>query len=80
MGRTGSALENALLESLVATQKTELWSTAAAYLVFPAREAARIAIFEYLEAFYNRRRLHSSLGYRSPESFEETMREGVVVA
>jgi transposase InsO family protein len=35
----------------------------------PTREAARSAVFEHLEAFYNRRRLHSSLGYVSPESY-----------
>ena len=42
-------------------------------LEFPSsRQAARSAIFEYLETFYNTRRLHSSLGYRSPaEDFEE---------
>ena len=34
------------------------------------RQAARSAVFEYLEAFYNRRRLHSSLGYVSPERYE----------
>jgi putative transposase len=48
---------------------------------FPTREAARSsAVFEYLEAFYNRRRLHSSLSYMSPENYEETMREGAAVA
>ena len=40
-------------------------------LEFPTRQAARTAIFEYLETFYNTRRLHSSLGYRSPADFEE---------
>ncbi len=38
---------------------------------FPTRQAAKTAIFEYLETFYNTRRLHSSLGYRSPADFEE---------
>jgi putative transposase len=59
MGRTGTALDNAMAESFIATLKTEL-------LVhrrrFPDREVARSAIFEYLEGFYNRRRLHSALG------------------
>lgn len=72
MGRVGSALDNALSESFVATLKAELVSRAR----FPSREAAKTAIFEYLEVFYNRTRLHSSLGYRSPSDFEKgRMRE-----
>src|ERR671933_1069833 len=72
MGRTGSALDNAISESFVATLKSELVSRAR----FPSRQAAKTAIFEYLEAFYNTRRLHSSLGYRTPTNFEEDrMRE-----
>ena len=48
---------------------------------FPAREVPEgSAIFEYLEAFYNRRRLHSSLRYMNPESHEEATREGVAAA
>lgn len=68
MGRTGSALDNATIsENFVSTLKCELvhrWR-------FPTWEAARSAIFEYLEVFYNRKRLHSSLGYMSPESYED---------
>ena len=72
MGRVGSALDNAISESFVATLKSELVSR----LRFPSRQAAKTAVFEYLEAFYNTRRLHSSLGYRSPANFEEDrMRE-----
>jgi putative transposase len=67
MGRTGSALDNAMAESFVSTLKAELVSK----VRFPSRQAAKSAIFEYLEAFYNTRRLHSSLGYRSPADFEE---------
>jgi putative transposase len=67
MGRTGSALDNALAESFVSTLKAELVSR----LKFPTRQAAKTAIFDYLEAFYNTRRLHSALGYRSPADFEE---------
>ena len=37
---------------------------------FATREQARAAVFEYIECFYNRVRLHSSLGYVSPERFE----------
>ena len=75
MGRTGTALDNAMAESFVSTLKAELVSR----LTFPTRQAARTAIFEYLETFYNTRRLHSSLGYRSPAGFEDgTMKEASV--
>jgi putative transposase len=76
MGRTGSALDNAMAESFVSTLKAELVSR----LKFPTRQAARTAIFEYLETFYNTRRLHSSLGYRSPADFEEDRMEEASVA
>jgi putative transposase len=46
----------------------------------PDREVARSAIFEYLEGYYNRRRLHSALSYQSPMSYEEATMEGVAVA
>src|SRR5687767_3328028 len=66
-----------MAESFVATLKTEL-------LVhrrrFPDREVAKSAIFEYLEGFYNRRRLHSALSYRSPADYEEATMEGVAEA
>ena len=76
MGRTGSALDNAMAESFVSTLKAELTSR----FEFPSRQAARTAIFEYLEAFYNTRRLHSALGYRSPADFEEDRMEEARVA
>ena len=59
--------QSAMAESFVSTLKAELVSQ----MRFPSRQAARTAIFEYLETFYNTRRLHSSLGYRSPAEFEE---------
>ncbi len=76
MGRAGSALDNAISESFVSTLKVELVYSHR----FPTREAARSAVFEYLEGFYNRRRLHSSLGYVSLESFEELGAKEVAVA
>ena len=72
MGRTGTALDNAMAESFVSTLKTELVSD----MQFPSRQIAKTAIFEYLETFYNTRRLHSALGYRSPADFEEDRIEG----
>ena len=56
-----------MAESFVSTLKCELVHR----IRFPTRQAARTAIFEYLEAFYNTRRLHSALGYMSPADFEE---------
>ena len=76
MGRTGSALDNAMAESFIATLKTELVHGRR----FPDREVARSAIFEYLEGFYNRRRLHSALSYQSPIGYEEATMEGAAVA
>lgn len=75
-GRAESALDNAISESFVATLKAELVHSCR----FPTREAVRSAVFEYLEAFYNRRRLHSSLGYVSPEGFEDLGAKEVAVA
>lgn len=66
MSRLGNCWDNAVAESFFSTLKLELvyeteWAT---------RREARAAIFEYLEAFYNGRRRHSSLGYLSPVAFE----------
>jgi putative transposase len=58
--------DNAMMESFWATLKCELVHQEN-YLT---HEQARQSIFEYIEVFYNRKRLHSSLGYVSPESFE----------
>ena len=67
MGRVGSAYDNALAESFVATLKTELLYRNS----WPTRQAARTAIFEYIEGFYNTRRRHSALSDPSPAEFEE---------
>ena len=67
MGQGGTAYDNALAESFVATLKTELLYRNA----WPTRQAARTAIFEYVEGFYNPRRRHSALGHLSPAEFEE---------
>lgn len=65
MSRTGNCYDNAMKESFFATLKTEC-----ANRPFASRAEARTAIFEYIEVFYNRQRLHSALGYLSPEQFE----------
>ena len=72
MGQVGTAYDNALAESFVATLKTELLYRNA----WPTRQAARTAIFEYIEGFYNPRRRHSALGYLSPAEFEEVKLQG----
>jgi len=76
MGRVGSALDNAISESFVASLKTELLHRHR----FCTKAAARTAIFEYIEGFYNRVRRHSSLGYLSPSDYEQATIEEVAVA
>ena len=70
MSRTGDCYDNAPKESFWATLKKELMSDRA----FATRDEARAAIFEYIEVFYNRQRIHGSLGYVSPEQFEASRR------
>lgn len=67
----GACLDNADIESFWATLKKEL-----IYLKpkFKTRNEARAAIFHYIEAYYNRARIHSSLDYRSPVSFEQFLK------
>jgi putative transposase len=67
MGQVGSAYDNALAESFIATLKTELLYGSS----WPTRQVVRTAIFEYIESFYNTRRRHSALGHLSPAEFEE---------
>jgi len=69
MSRTGNCFDNATMESFFSTLKAEC-----ADEQFTTRVQARTAIFEYIEAWYNRRRLHSSLGYLSPVEFERKPR------
>jgi putative transposase len=65
MGRTG-IWDNALAESFFALLKNELVYRTS----FPTRKRARSAIAEYIEVFYNRPRLHSAVGYRTPAGVE----------
>jgi putative transposase len=62
VGRTGVCWDNAAAESFFATLKNEMFYRHR----FDTRAKARFAVAEYIEIFYNRRRLHSSLGYRTP--------------
>ena len=66
MSRRANCYDNAHMESFWGTLKAELL----AGRTFATRQQARLAIFEYVEVFYNRVRLHSALGYKSPVDFE----------
>jgi putative transposase len=62
MSRRGNCLDNAPMESFFASLKKEHVQQAS----FRTREEAKAAVFEYVEIFYNRQRLHSRIGYRTP--------------
>ncbi len=69
MGSVGDCYDNAMAESFFATLETELIDRQPRRR-FASRAQARSMIFDYLEGFYNTRRLHSSLDYQSPLEFE----------
>jgi putative transposase len=76
MGRVGQCWDNALAESFFASLKNELvYQT-----VFPSQTSARRAVAEYIEVFYNRIRIHSSLGYKTPHEVAQTHRENTAKA
>ena len=66
MSRKGNCYDNAVVESFFSTLKNELVHDRD----YHTREEARAEVFEFIEVFYNRQRLHQSLGYVSPEQFE----------
>jgi transposase InsO family protein len=66
MSRKGNCWDNAVVESFNATIKTELIHRS----VWETREDARAAVYEYIEVWYNSKRIHSSLGNLSPITFE----------
>jgi putative transposase len=66
MSRKGNCYDNATMESFWSTLKLELVYRSR----FATRSQARSQIFDYIESFYNRQRVHSALGYRSPVDFE----------
>ncbi len=76
MGRRGDAYDNAVAESFFATLETELidrtsWRT---------RAEGRLAVFDYIETFYNRQRRHSALGHLCPLEFERRHRSETIAA
>ena len=66
MGSVGDAYDNAMAESFFATLECELLDRR----TFKTQAEARMAVFEFIEGFYNPRRRHSSLGYLSPVDYE----------
>ena len=70
MSRKGDCWDNAPSEAFFSTLKIELMDGGKA---FSSRQGARAAIFEYVEVFYNRRRLHSSIGNTTPVEFEQAI-------
>ena len=66
MSRKGDCWDNAVAESFFKTLKTELTN----HCKFKTIEEAKMTVFEYIEVFYNRKRLHSANGYLSPAEFE----------
>ena len=69
MSRKGNCWDNAVSESFFHTLKTELTH----HFKYATREEAKQSIFEYIEVYYNRKRLHSANGYRSPVDYEEAL-------
>ena len=70
MSRKGNCWDNAAMESPFGTLKQELVHRE----TYATREEAQRSLFEYIEVFYNRQRLHSTLGYLSPVQYEESLK------
>ena len=73
MSRKGECWDNACAETFFKTLKTELIGQR----IYRTREEAKASIFEYIEVFYNRVRLHSYLGYTTPAEYEQGFAEPV---
>jgi len=66
MSRKGNCWDNAVMESFFGSLKEECLGNT----IYSSHEQARLSLFEYLEVYYNRQRRHSTLGYRSPLTYE----------
>jgi transposase InsO family protein len=69
MSRKGNCYDNATMEAFWSTLKNELVHRTH----FVSRDQARLALFDYIEVFYNRVRIHSSLGFKSPLDYESNL-------
>lgn len=76
MSRKGNCWDNAVAESFFKTLKAEC----VYQNKFETRQQAALAIFEYIEIWYNRKRLHSALGYMSPQDFEKKLNKQIIAA
>jgi len=76
MSRKGNCWDNAVAESFLKSLKTEL----VYQNKFLSKEEAALAIFEYIEIWYNRKRLHSALGYMSPQDFGDFLNKQNIAA
>jgi len=72
MGARGDARDHAAAERVMSTMKVELVRRS----MFQTRDQARLAVFSFIEGFYNPLRRHSALGYLSPVEFEERIDKG----
>lgn len=76
MGSVADCYDNAMAESFFASLETELF----AQTRFTSHRQAKLAIFDYIETFYNRQRRHSALGYQTPASYELTYQDQLVAS
>jgi len=76
MSAKGNCYDNPVAESFFHTLKTEETQ----HKQYRTREEGKCAIFEYVEVFYNRQRLHSTLGYMSPADFETSWKQDYVLS
>jgi len=71
MGSVGDAYENAMCESFFSTLEAELLNRRS----FKTKAEAKMAVFEFIEGWYNPERRHSALGYKSPINYERSRLE-----
>jgi len=76
MSRKGNCWDNAVAESFFKTLKAEC----VYQNNFKTKQQAALMIFEYIEIWYNRKRLHSALGYMSPQEFEKQLNKQIIAA
>jgi len=73
MSRKGNCWDNAVAESFFSIIKSEMIH----HEHFKGRNDTLTAVFEYIEVYYNRKRKHSTLGYRTPAQFDQTIKSAV---